>query len=109
VTTVPSLPALPTLVVQLAADADPVLVQTTQQDMLAWEETSHKHKWPGAADAPFLLSWFMGWHALRRTGGLPESMRTWELFRANAVGVGPAPDADGGGPATPTLPGPDPG
>lgn len=98
-----SLPALPRFIVQLTPDGELIHVLCSQRDMLRWEETQHRNKWPDGDKAPFLLAWFLAWSALSGKGELPEGMRKWEEFKAKVVGVGP--DGDGGE-LTPTGPAP---
>lgn len=107
------LPPLPKAWVYLTEDADPVYVTMRQQDMVAWEETAAKHKWPGMQAAPTTFMFFAAWHAMRRGGQLPASMATWEAFRDTVHGVAPeeeeagaddAPDPTGPAPITASPP-----
>lgn len=41
-------------------------VQTDNRDLLAWDRSRAKHKWPTAQDAPFVWMTFLSWSALRR-------------------------------------------
>lgn len=67
-------------------------VATGNPDLVAWDMTAAKHKWPGFRDAPFLWLTFLAWHASRRRGLLPEQYTAWEAFRGAAESVeGPDP------------------
>lgn len=70
-------------------------VQTANPDLVAWDMTAARHRWPPVKDAPFLWLTFIAWHASRRKGQLPDRGMTWEQFRDHAVNiVGPGADTD---------------
>lgn len=46
-------------------------------DMVRWDMTAHKHKWPDMEAAPMLWATFVSWRAAVRTG-LYEG--TWEKW-----------------------------
>ena len=75
------------------ADGQQWWVDTGNQDLVAWDMTAMKHKWPGPKDAPFLWSTFIAWHASRRRGLLPDPGMTWDQFRTAADGI-EGPDSD---------------
>ena len=91
-------------------------VDTGNPDLVAWDLTAMKHKWPGVKEAPFLWLTFVAWHASRRKKLLPEGM-TFDQFKLLAEQVegpdddtAPADDESVGlVRATPTPPGPGPG
>lgn len=103
------------LITVTMADGSSWTVQTGNPDLVAWDLTASKHKWPGVKDAPFLWLTFLAWHASRRRGVLPEQGMSFETFRATAENVeGPDPDTepgegDGWAAVVPTVPGPAPG
>ena len=73
----------PVIRVVPAEDADspePYDIQATSADLVAYDITAYKHKWPPMQSAPFLWLSFLGWHASRRTGRIPTSL-TYEAFR----------------------------
>ena len=55
-------------------------LQTTNADLVLWDRTRYKHKWPGVTDAPFLWLTFISWAAARRTGAIPPELKyeAWE-------------------------------
>ena len=53
--------------------------QTLNPDLMAYERTAVKHKWPTPADAPVSWLTFIAWSAGKREGHLPASM-LWEQF-----------------------------
>jgi len=55
-------------------------IQTTNGDLVLWDRTRAKHKWPSFEDAPFLWLTFISWAAARRGGiiGLDVTYETWE-------------------------------
>ena len=87
-------------------------IATGNPDLVAWDMTAAKHKWPGVKDAPFLWLTFLAWHASRRKGALPDPGMTWEQFKTraeNVVGPDGDDDDDAGMIAVrPTLPDPAP-
>jgi hypothetical protein len=54
-------------------------VQCTNADLVRFDMTRARHKWPTATDAPFLWLTFIAWAALKRTKGIPDSV-TYEAF-----------------------------
>jgi hypothetical protein len=43
-------------------------VAITHREFVAWDKTAAKHKWPAAADAPFMLNAFLAFAAATRAG-----------------------------------------
>lgn len=73
-------------------DFDPLEIQTTNADLVLWDRTRYKHKWPGVADAPFLWLTFISWAAARRQGAIPGDLayERWEtqVLEVEALNVG---------------------
>lgn len=68
-------------------DAPEVIeVQTLNPDLIAWDMTRAKHRWPEVKDAPFLWLTFIAWHAARREGMIPPDL-TWEVWRDSTLTV----------------------
>jgi hypothetical protein len=92
-------------------------VSTGNRDLIAWDRTAPKHRWPAFKDAPFLWVTFLAWHASRRQGLLPDPKMTYEAFEAAADQIDPdddEPDDDtddgaAAGEVDPTPPGHVPG
>ncbi len=82
----------PKLIVK-RADADYLELQTANPDLIRWDRTRVKHKWPSFEDAPFLWLTFIAWAAARRTGAIPQDM-TYEAWEAQVLDVSPAAEAD---------------
>ena len=99
------LPHMPAFLVYVDEDTEPIVARTRQIDMLTWEETAHKHKWPPTSEAPGLLSWFVAWAALRRTNQLPAALVKWEDFKSRVAGVAPM-NENGDASVDPTDPAP---
>ena len=57
-------------------------VQTLNADMLRWEDTAAKHKWPSFTDVPQKWTTFLGWRASIREGHIPQDLK-WEEFSEN--------------------------
>ncbi len=55
-------------------------LQTTNADLVLWDRTRYRHKWPGIQEAPILWMTFIAWAAARRTGAVPSDHKyeTWE-------------------------------
>jgi len=72
---------------------DPLEIQTANPDLIRWDRTRIKHKWPAFEEAPFLWLTFISWCAARRTGVIPPDL-TYEVWEASVVDVAPAPEED---------------
>lgn len=87
-------------------------VQTANPDLIRYERTAAKHRWPGMADQPITWLTFLAWAALRREAQLGPEV-TWERFSDElALFVERADtddDPDGPDPGDPIPPGPGPG
>jgi len=90
---------------------EPLEVQSDNRDLVGWEATRLKHKWPKFDEAPFKWLTFLAWSAARRAGAL-ESGVTYERWESEVLSVrdmsqeNTTEDDEIG---TPTLPGPEPG
>lgn len=88
---------------------EPLEIQADNRDLIAWDMTRAKHKWPKFDDAPFMWLTFTSWHAARRTGAIPPDY-TWERWREETLEVTSLDDDDADNElGTPTEPGPAPG
>lgn len=85
---------------------DPVEFQTTNADMVLWDRTRAKHKWPTFQEAPFLWVTFLSWAAARRTGAIAPDY-TYERWESETLDVTPMTDESES--ADPTRPVVDPG
>lgn len=77
------MPGLKTPRVKVVRESDPekeLEIQTTNADLVLWDRTRIKHKWPKFEDAPFLWMTFISWAAARRSGLItPETKyEDWE-------------------------------
>lgn len=54
---------------------DPLTVQTDNRDLLLWDTTRVKHKWPRFDEVPNQWLTFISWSAARRTGAIPADLR----------------------------------
>jgi hypothetical protein len=89
-------------------DAPEVIeVQTLSPDLIAFDMTRAKHRWPSISDAPMLWMSFIAWHACRREQRIPADL-TWETWKGTTLDVTTADDG-GDEPADPTLPDLEPG
>ena len=79
-------------IVREGAD-DPMEIQTTNADLVLWDRTRAKHKWPNFQDAPFLWLTFLSWAAARRTGAIPTDY-TYEKWEAETLDVTALTDED---------------
>ena len=76
---------------------DDLELQCINADLVLWDRTRFRHKWPPMTDAPFLWLTFIGWAAARRTGAIPAE-HTYEAWEADVLGVTPLDDdQDAGG------------
>lgn len=65
---------------------EPIEFQTNNADLVLWDRTRAKHKWPTFQDAPFLWLTFLSWAAARRTGAI-EPAFTYEQWEAETLDV----------------------
>jgi len=63
----------------LLADESELVIQCTNADLVRFDLTRSRQKWPGPTDAPFLWLTFIAWAGLRRAASIPESL-TYEAF-----------------------------
>jgi len=87
---------------------DDVELQTTNADLVLWDRTRIKHKWPGFQEAPFLWLTFLSWAAARRTGAIPPDY-TYEKWESETLDVTALTDDDAEELGTPfgPVPGPE--
>jgi hypothetical protein len=76
-----------------APDLTTFEVQATNADLVAYDMTAYKHKWPPMDRAPMLWATFLAWHASRRTGAIGLDL-TFEAFRDTYPGIEAVTDAD---------------
>ena len=90
---------------------EPLEIQTDNRDMILWERTRIRHKWPKFDEAPFIWLTFLSWSAARRIELIEPSL-TYERWEAEVLGVESISDentTEGDELGRPTGPGPDPG
>src|SRR5262245_52181315 len=69
-------------------DDEPVELQTVNPDLLWWDRTRLKHRWPKTEDAPILWLTFVSWAAARRSKIIPDAM-TYEAWADEALAIEP--------------------
>lgn len=86
-------------------EGEPYTVQVINQDMVAYETTAYRHKWPPMEKAP--ISWlsFLAWHAARRTGRI-DGAKGYDTFRDEVLSVAAEDDEGDADDVDPTEPGP---
>lgn len=87
---------------------DDLDIQTSNPDLVLWDRTRYKHKWPPLTDAPMLWSTFISWAAARRTGAIPSDY-TYEKWETETLEVRILNAEDDDETGSPILPGPAPG
>lgn len=87
---------------------DVLEVQTANPDLVLWDMTRTKHRWPKFDEAPFLWLTFISWAAARRTGAIPIDY-TFDRWREDVIDVAGEDDDDDSELGTPTQPGLEPG
>lgn len=97
----------PRLKIIRATDETELEVQTTNADLVLWDRTRGRHKWPKIDDAPFLWLTFIGWAAARRSRVIGPEL-TYEAWESDVLQV-EALDDDDDDTGRPTRPGLDPG
>ena len=78
---------LPVIRVSIHEGDDEISIRATNQDMVGWDLERSRRRWPAGAEAPFLMTSFLAWHALRRTRQLPADVETVEKFIDTAYAV----------------------
>lgn len=88
---------------------EPLEVQTANPDLVLWDRTRVKHRWPKFDEAPFLWLTFISWAAARRTGAIGNEV-TYERWEADVLDVAHVDDTDDEVTelGRPTQPGPEP-
>jgi hypothetical protein len=90
------------------ADYDDMEVQTINPDMVLWDRTRYRHKWPPVQDAPMLWMTFISWAGARRLGLIPLDF-TYETWEADVIEIEILNAGEDDETGIPTLPGPAPG
>lgn len=90
---------------------EPLELQTANPDLVLWDRTRIKHRWPKFDEAPFLWLTFIGWAAARRTGAIGPELRyeDWEASVLQVVNTDDAATAEPSELGGPIRPGADPG
>lgn len=59
---------------------DDLELQVANPDLLRWDKTRVRHKWPEMRQAPNLWLTFVSWTAARRVGAIPADLKyeVWE-------------------------------
>lgn len=66
-------------------DQDELVLQILNPDLLRWDVTAAKHRWPGFRENPNRWLTFIGWAAAVRTGAYAGS---YDQFASEAMYVG---------------------
>lgn len=74
-------------------DGSQLELQTANPDLVLWDMTRNKHKWPKFDEAPFLWLTFLAWACARRTGEIEQTL-TWETWLAETLDVSAIDDED---------------
>lgn len=72
---------------------DDLEVQTDNRDMILWEKTRARHKWPKFDEAPMMWLTFLAWSAARRSGAI-DTGYTWERWEAETLEARTVDDDD---------------
>jgi hypothetical protein len=72
---------------------DDLEVQADNRDLILWDRTRIRHKWPKFDEAPFLWLTFLSWSAARRSGAIPAEL-TYERWEAEVLDVTSVDDDD---------------
>lgn len=59
------------------ADGQEHELQTSNPDLVRWDITAHKHKWPTMREAPMMWATFIAWCAAKRLGLYAGSWEDW--------------------------------
>lgn len=72
---------------------DDLELQITNPDLLRWDTTRAKHRWPDFRSAPNLWLTFIAWAAARRTGAIVPELK-WETWSDQVLEVRNLSDDD---------------
>jgi hypothetical protein len=75
---------------------EPLTIQTNNQDLVRWDRTRVRNRWPKLDEAPFIWFTFISWSAAQRTGAIPPDV-TYEKWEATVLDVSAITDDDDGG------------
>lgn len=65
---------------------EPLEIQSDNRDLVLWDMTRSRHRWPKLDEAPFLWLTFVSWAAARRTGAI-EPAHTYERWSDEVLSV----------------------
>ena len=65
---------------------DDLEIQTDNRDLVLWDRTRVKHRWPKFDEAPFVWLTFISWAAARRTGAI-DTGYTYERWEGEVMQV----------------------
>lgn len=88
----------------IMADGSEWEAQTRNPDLLRYERTGIKHKWPTPSQSPIWWLTFISWSAGLREGRISSDI-TWEAFSTELCDQ--VTNADEADPVVPTQPEPD--
>jgi len=95
--------------VKVVRDGVPDLeIQTANPDLVLWDLTRPKHRWPKFDEAPFMWLTFLSWAAARRIGAI-ETGYTFERWQSEVLEVSAIEDDETPEAGSPTLPDLEPG
>lgn len=73
------------ITVHLEGRDEPLEVTTDNRDLVRWDLTRAKHKWPGMDEAPMLWATFVSWAAAKRTDNYAGTWEEWSNRDAISV------------------------
>lgn len=65
---------------------EPLEIQTDNRDLVLWDRTRIRHKWPKFDEAAFVWLTFISWAAARRTGAIDPAY-TYERWESEVLEV----------------------
>jgi hypothetical protein len=98
----------PRVLVVFTNGREPLEIQADNRDLVRWEKTRIRHKWPKFDEAPFQWLTFISWSAASRAGTETGTFETWENGVLSVRDMSSMEDAEDEL-GTPTGPGPEPG
>lgn len=88
------------MTVFLAGKDEPIVVTTANPDLVRWDMTRGKHKWPPMDEAPMLWATFVAWAAAKRLDLYSGTWEEWSGKDALSVEFEDGEDVD---PTQPAL------